>query len=67
MKNTEQFYSLPFHITGIENLVKSFPIACLITENTEYDDRSSINAGNTRRDFIKSTAIILSKKNHQKK
>lgn len=45
----------PFQTTGIENRVRSFPIACLITEKIEYDDRSSITAGNDRRDLAKST------------
>ncbi len=41
-------------------------MACLITENIEYDDRSSIGAGNIRRDVNKSTAIffLLSKINY---
>lgn len=45
----------PFQTTGIENRVRSFPMACLITEKIEYDDRSSITAGNDRRDLAKST------------
>jgi hypothetical protein len=32
IKNIEY---IPFQTTGIENRVRSFPIACLITENIE--------------------------------
>ena len=44
-----QFDCLPFQMTGIENLVRSLPMACLITDMIEYVDRSSIVAGNERR------------------